>query len=107
MELIDHLKPPTDAPKEVLQFYFKILDDRADGSKVRDNKTSEKFSGPGAGFPYEKLAMRDFIHLHYARWLKWKIKPPEREKETPEQWEKFRDAVSEKLGAYQKENGLK
>jgi hypothetical protein len=96
MELIHHLSPPRDAPAEILRSFHDIfLRYRADET-IRDNSTSEKFSGPGAGYPHDRIAMRDFIYLHWSRWLDLKLPSPDRGA-TADAWKAFRDAVGQAI----------
>ncbi len=106
MELLDHLSPPTDAPREVLQIFLRIHDRYASNKTLRKNSLSRKFDGPGAGFPYDKLELRNFIHIHYGRWLKVEARPPDREEQTPEKWAAFRADVSRAMLDYRSKAGL-
>ena len=106
MELLDHLSPPTDAPREVLQVFLRIHDRYASNKTLRKNGLSRKFDGPGAGFPYENLELRNFIHIHYGRWLEVETRPPEREEQTPEKWAAFRAEVSRAMVTYRNKGGL-
>lgn len=92
MELIDHLKPPKTAPDPIIKSFHKIYDRFRDDARIRDESTSKKFSGPGAGFPHAKLAMRDFVHIHWARWYELKQESPE-EGASQQQWKVYRTAV--------------
>ena len=106
MELIANLKPPADA-QGGHPIFFEILDRRANDKKVRDNSTSKKLDGPGAGFPHEKLAARNFIHIHYCQWLGFELRPPDRREQTSAKWVAFRKAVNEKVVVYRKKHGLR
>jgi len=55
MELIYNLLPPQDAPDEVLQSFFNVYYRFREDKTVREVSTSEKFSGPGAGFPRRRI----------------------------------------------------
>jgi len=98
MELIAHLLPPLDAPPEILDAFYSIYDQYKDDQTIRDESTSEKFSGPGAGFPHRKIEVRDFIHMHWARWLKLKqkLKSPDKNA-SPAMWETYRAAVAREI----------
>jgi hypothetical protein len=61
-------------------------------ASVRDESTSEKFSGPGAGFPYRKIAVRDFVHQHWARWLDLTLDAPEKGASAVT-WKNYRNSV--------------
>lgn len=96
MELIDHLKPAKDAPAAILESFHRIYDRFRNDTRIRDESTSGKFSGPGAGFPHRKIAMRDYVHTHWGRWLGMKLTSPE-QGATPQQWGEYRDSVSEAI----------
>jgi hypothetical protein len=106
IELISNLTPSADAPKEVLKVFLGIHDRHASDQTLRKNSTSKKFDGPGAGFPYDNLELRNFINMHYGRWLKVESRPPDREKQTPEKWAAFRADVSKAMKAYRVKNDL-
>jgi hypothetical protein len=99
MELIHNLSPSPKAPPGILQSYFAIYDRYQSSTEIRDESTSEKFSGPGAGFPHTKIAMRDFLHQHWARWLKLELEDPE-EGSTADEWQIYRNAVSRAVQRY-------
>jgi len=92
MQLIDALYPRRDAPEPVLRSYHAVFLRFRDDETIRDESTSEKYGGPGAGFPYTRIAMQDFIYLHWARWLTLGFEPPA-ENATPDEWEAYREAV--------------
>jgi hypothetical protein len=92
MELIDNLKPPKDAPPSILRSYYVIYDRFRNDRRIRYESSSEKFSGPGAGFPHSKLAMNDFVHMHWADWLDLEIEEPE-EGSSPRRWKAYRASV--------------
>lgn len=94
MELIDHLEPARDAPPQISQSYYRIYDRFRNDERVRDNSTSKKFSGPGAGFSHERLSMRDYVHIHWASWLDLKLKSPQ-VGASPKEWHAYRVAVSQ------------
>ena len=77
MEFIEQLDPPRDAPAEILQSFQRIYDRYFNDTTVRDVSSSDKFSGPGAGFPHDRIELRDFIACHWARWLKLNVTLPE------------------------------
>ncbi len=93
MELIDNLHPPHDAPPEILRLYHGIYVRFRDDQTVRDESASDKFSGPGAGFPHTRIEMRNFIHTHWGDWLKLERKSP-KEDATAAEWKTYRTAVS-------------
>ncbi|MBS0203245.1 MAG: hypothetical protein JSS49_10130 [Planctomycetes bacterium] len=92
MELIYNLHPPQDAPAEIRQLFHRIYVTYRDDMTVRDILSSEKFSGPAAGFEYKQLAMRDFIRLRWARCLRLNVKPPS-PNATDDEWTAFRQTV--------------
>jgi len=93
MQLIEHLFPAHDASAEILRSFHDIYVRFHADEAIRDVSTSEKFFGPGAGFPHDRIAMRDFIHKHWARWLKLELNSPD-EGATPDEWKAYRDAVA-------------
>ena len=105
MELIDHLYPPHGAPTEILNSFYRVYDRFSNDKTLRDESTSQKFSGPGAGFPHEKIEMRDFLHEHWARWMKLELKAPKRGA-SPIEWEEYRDKVSLAIKQYRAEQGV-
>ncbi len=105
MELISHLEPPHEAPVEILKSFYKVYDRFQDDKTVRDVLTSPKFSGPGAGFPHDKIEMRDFLYWHWAEWLKLKVEVPKREA-TASEWEQYRSQVSLAVQKYREEQNL-
>ncbi|YCM42956.1 hypothetical protein V2O64_16735 [Verrucomicrobiaceae bacterium 227] len=106
MELISNLKPSEDAPREILFSFFQIFDRYAYDKTVRDESSSPKFDGPGAGFPYAKIELRNFIHQHYAYWLKLDVRAPDREEQSPQKWATFRLTVARAVQAYRRKHDL-
>lgn len=102
MELISNLRPPKEAPREVLEIFLGIFDRYADDQTLRKNSSSKKFGGPGAGFPYDNLELRNFIHIHYGGWLQIELRPPDRRKQSPHKWEAFRKEVFNTMNAYRR-----
>jgi len=98
MELIDHLAPDKEAPQHCKEAYLNVLNRYSDDLTIRDNSTDKRFDGPGAGFPHEKIAMRDFIHTCWASWLELKIEPPEDGAATSE-WDTYRAHVEKAIKA--------
>ena len=96
MELIDHLNPPKDAPAPILESYFRIYDRFRNDKRNRYEWLSEKFSGPGAGFPHSKISMRDYLHTHWAEWLGLELNDL-KEGATARQWKKFRIMVRREI----------
>jgi len=106
MELISNLRPPADAPKEVLKTFLRIFDRYGRDQTLRKNSTSKKFDGPGAGFPYDDLELRNFIHIHFGRWLEVEERPPDRKEQTPGKWSVFRGAVYRAMSDFRTKHGL-
>jgi len=105
MELIDHLNPPDDAPAEILTSFYGIYDQFCEDKAVRDQSTSKKFSGPGAAFSHEKIEMRDFLHEHWAHWLKLELKLPSNNV-SPLEWQEYRKQVSLAVKQHREDHGL-
>ncbi len=93
MELLRSVGAPGDKRHrlERLRLLACFLDD----ATLRDEDSSSKFAGPGAGFPYHKIEVRDFVALEIAQLLgndvEWNLE------RTPEQWAKIRSQVQEAL----------
>ena len=101
MELINHLHPSKEAPPEILDSFFAIYELYGEDRTVRDETSSEKFSGPGAGFPHMRIEVRDFIHCHWGGWLDVEEEEPE-EGATAEQWARYRATVEAAVGEFRK-----
>ena len=97
MELIDQLYPPSNSPPQILRSYYAVYDKFRNDKRVRDETSSKNFSGPAAGFPYTKIAIRDFVSVHWACWLKLDIRPPEKYDGTPQLWSAYRAHVSKTI----------
>jgi hypothetical protein len=93
MELIDKLRPPRDAPAEILDSYHRVYLRFSADERIRDDTSSQKFSGPGAAMYYKQISIRDFIHLHWASWLKLNLDPPKSGSNNSE-WQDFRSRVN-------------
>jgi len=93
MELINGLEPPRDFPAEILRSFHRVYERFRTDATVRDESTSEKFDGPGAGFPHPRIAMRDFIHEHWACWLELELEAPATNTSAVE-WDAYRGAVA-------------
>ncbi|MFT5906387.1 MAG: hypothetical protein ACI9E1_001995 [Cryomorphaceae bacterium] len=102
MQLISRLRPNKDAPKEILSIFFNVYDTYKNDKTLRDEKSSPKYDGPGAGFPYDVISVRNFIHTHYASWLIIKIPRPDRKKNLEPQWKKYSSQIEEKLNNTEK-----
>ena len=106
MELISKLRPAKNAPKEILALFFQVYDLYKNDLTIRDESSSPKFDGPGAGFPYQVISVRDFIHMHYAHWLKIKISAPDQKKPLAPQWQNYRLKTQGEIKRYRKLNDL-
>lgn len=106
MELISNLRPPEDAPREILFSFFQVFDRYAYDKTVRSEDSSPKYGGPGAGFPYTRLALGDFIHLHYDAWLELDVRPPDKRFQTPEKWAAYRLTVARAVQSYRRKHHL-
>ncbi len=93
MELFNEFSNPKDNRHrpERLRLLGSFLDDAG----LRDEDSSAKFDGPGAGFPYHKIEVRDFAALELARLLGIDIEL--NLERTPEDWAKIRSQVQEVL----------
>jgi hypothetical protein len=98
MEMIDALDPSRDAPRAILASYFKIYDDFGRDATVRNTSASPKFSGPGAGFPHDRIRVMDFIHREFATWLELDVEPPE-DGATLKEWDRYRAKVKPAIEA--------
>lgn len=98
MEMIDALSPPRDAPPAILASHFKIYDDFGKDPSVRDTADSPKFAGPGAGFPHDRIRMKDFIHREFASWLELEVEAPE-DGSTLKAWDRYRAKVKPAIEA--------
>lgn len=98
MEMIDALSPPRDAPPAVLASYFKIYDDFGKDPTVRNTADSPKFDGPGAGFPHDRIRMKDFIHREFASWLELDVEAPG-DGATLKAWDRYRAKVKPAIEA--------
>jgi hypothetical protein len=98
MELLNQFGDPQDGRhrRERLRLLAGFLDDAA----LRDVDSSKKFDGPGAGFPYHRIEVRDFVALEIA-WLVGIEVEVDLER-PPEEWasirRRVREAVEKELG---------
>jgi len=82
-DLVDHLYPPPDAPANVLRTFQSIYSKFADDESI--------------GLYHDRsIAMRDFIHAHWADWLDLDRELPDQDA-TPDDWAKYRAAVREAI----------
>jgi hypothetical protein len=98
MELLSRFGNPREIRRraERLRLLAAFLDD----AEVRDPKSDARFSGPGAGFPYGRIAVRDFVANVLAELLgvEVELKPDRTEAEWAEVRGKVRDALQRELG---------
>lgn len=89
MELLHSFRFADDARyrPERVRLLAAFLDDNEEW----DQDSDPKFAGPGAGFPYDKLQVRDFIALELARLLDISVETDL--KRTREDWSKIRNQV--------------
>jgi hypothetical protein len=93
MELLNHFSDPKDDRHrpERIRLLASFLDDAA----LRDEDSDKRFEGPGAGFPYHKIEVRDFVALQIAYMLRIEVEL--NLERTPEQWAKIRSQVQETM----------
>jgi hypothetical protein len=72
-----------------------ILASYLDDDTLRDEKSDKRFDGPGAGFPYSKITVRDFVALEIGRFVGIKIET--KLDRTPAEWARIREQVREAL----------
>jgi hypothetical protein len=73
--------------KERLILLSRFLDDK----ELRDQRSDPRLMGPGAGFPYERIEVRDAVALDLASLLNIKVDDDRGRK--PEEWAKVRAQV--------------
>jgi hypothetical protein len=76
---------------DLLSLLSQFLDDPA----LRDKSADKRFQGPGAGFPYEKIEVRDAVALDMAWVLKIDIET--NLNRTPAEWAKIRERVHQAM----------
>lgn len=93
MELLNRFGDSRDPRRRVerLRLLSSFLDDRA----LRDNKSDTRFAGPGAGFQYEKIEVRDFVAVEIAGLLGIEVELDL--DRTRAEWAKIRDKIREGL----------
>jgi hypothetical protein len=90
MELLNQSYPDKETPtcrRRRLYLLAAFLDDAAS----RDEEADKRYQGPGAGFHYRVLSVRDFAADVMASYLD--IKVPLNPELTPKEWEKIRQQV--------------
>jgi hypothetical protein len=76
---------------DLLSLLAQFLDDPT----LRDRSTDRRFEGPGAGFPYNKIEVRDAVALDMASLLRIDIDTDLNR--SPEEWAKIRDRVKQAM----------
>jgi hypothetical protein len=98
MELLNQFGDSRDTRRrpERLRLLAAFLDD----AEVRDTKSDARFDGPGAGFPYDRIAVRDFVADTLAGLLgvEVELKLDRTEAEWAAVRGKVRDALKRELG---------
>jgi hypothetical protein len=93
MEMLKHFGDPKEKRHrpERLRLLAAFLEDDA----LRDKDSSEQFDGPGAGFPYHKIEVRNFVALEIGNLLGIEVEL--NLERTPEEWAKIRQQVQDAL----------
>lgn len=93
MELLNQLgdRDTTRHRADCLRLLARFLDDAA----LRDERADKRLDGPGAGFPYPRIEVRDFVALKIARILDIKVEL--KLDRTPAEWAAIRGRVREAL----------
>jgi hypothetical protein len=93
MELLNHFSDPKESRHKLDR--LRLLATFIDDADVWDQNSSPKFDGPGAGFPYERLEVRDFVALQIARLVGIEVEL--NLDRTPNEWAKIRSQVKDAL----------
>jgi hypothetical protein len=93
MELLDHAIDPRDTRHRPQQ--LRLLAGFLDDAALKDVSSGSKFEGPGAGFPYNKIEVRDFAVWEIAGLVGMPVEV--KLDRTPEEWATIRKAVREAL----------
>jgi hypothetical protein len=93
MELLNHFGDSRELRHraERLRLLSAFLDD----AEVRDVKADKRYHGPGGGFPYDRIEVRDFVALELASLLEIEVEL--KLDRTSEEWAKVREKVREAL----------
>jgi hypothetical protein len=93
MELLNHFNDQEGSRHrlERLRLLASFMNDDA----LWDRSSSPKFDGPGAGFPYEKLEVRDFVALEIARLVGMDVEV--NLDRTADEWTRIRNQVEVNL----------
>ena len=92
MELLNHWDPkdPRRLPERL-----RLLAGYLNDAEVRDVNADKRLTGPGAGFPYDRIEVRDFVALKLAGLLGIEVEL--KLDRTAAEWAKVRDKVQEGL----------
>lgn len=93
LELLHGLEDWTD--KRHRPQRLRLLAQHLNDETVRDTRSDKRFDGPGAGFPHDKIEVRNFAARAIAR--SYDIKIESDEEWSPEAWAKLREQVREKV----------
>lgn len=93
MELLRNLAE-VDGPRG-LRERFTILAAYLDDSELRVESTDRRFEGPSAGFPYDRIEVRDFVAIEISRLLGHEV--PLDLKRTLADWAQVREQVRKGL----------
>ncbi|WP_149109192.1 hypothetical protein [Limnoglobus roseus] len=93
MEMLKGLTDSTD--KRHRGSRLRLLAQYLDDETVRDEKMDQRFDGPGAGFPYRKIEVRNFVTVEIAGFYDLKIEDDN--KRSADEWAKLRDQVRKRL----------
>jgi hypothetical protein len=74
---------------------LRILASYLNDDALRDEKADHRFEGPGAGFPYGKITVQDFVAIEIGRFVGIKVET--KLDRTPAEWAKIREQVREAL----------
>jgi len=96
MELINKMRCDISESPQAADFLLMVFDRYKNSKVVRNEKSSSKFEGPCAGFPFVKITLRDFIHQKWAKLLKLEIERPNKNW-VEQDWMKFRVKVAKEV----------
>jgi hypothetical protein len=89
MELLHHLVD-RDEPRWRAE-RLRLLAAHLDDAEVRDEKADERFSGPGAGFPYDRITAGDAVAVGLGRMMG--VEVPTKLDRTAAEWAEVREKV--------------
>lgn len=93
MEILHQFGDPKDTRRRIER--LRLLSSFMDDAEMRDVDVNEKLGGPGAGFPYHKIEVRDFVSLEIARMIGIEIEL--KLDRTKEEWSDIRKRMREAL----------